>query len=189
MKCMTLSFVTALLSMSLAGCIPPNSDYVEEESVPKRIVEPIDNSQSMEQQIAALKKQMIEDSMLPVLTVYKKRNCGCCKLWVRHMQQSGFKVSAISSDEMNPIKIKFGVPTGLGSCHTAKIGGYFVEGHVPASDVKRLLKEKPDALGISVPGMPMGSPGMEVPSGEVQKYSVKLVAKDGSFSTFSEHEK
>lgn len=140
-------------------------------------------------QVAAREAVSNKNSVLPEMTVYKSPTCGCCKLWVDHMQKSGFKVSVIETDDLNPIKRKLGVPAGLGSCHTAKVGDYFVEGHVPASDVIRLLKEKPKALGIAVPGMPMGSPGMEVPSGETQPYTVTQVNKDGSLSIFSSHSK
>ena len=93
----------------------------------------------------------------------------------------------IDTEDLNPIKLKLGVPAGLGSCHTAKVGDYFVEGHVPASDVKRLLKEKPDALGISVPGMPLGSPGMETPQGHRDPYETLLVLRYGATRVFARH--
>jgi len=85
------------------------------------------------------------------------------------------------------VKQRVGIPYGKGACHTAEVDGYFVEGHVPIDDVKRLLRERPDAKGLTVPGMPMGSPGMEVPSGQVQPYAVLLVARDGSTSVYSRH--
>lgn len=187
MKRMTWPLVTLLFSVSLVGCAQSKPENPEQQAAAKKIVAPTDNTLSMEQQIAVIKKDMTADSSLPIMTVYKSPTCGCCKLWVDHIEKSGFKVSVIETEEMNPIKLKLGVPAGLGSCHTAKVGGYFVEGHVPANDVKRLLKEKPDALGISVPGMPMGSPGMEVPSGETQPYNVTIINKDGSLSIFSSH--
>jgi hypothetical protein len=126
---------------------------------------------------------------LPNVVVYKSATCGCCKLWVEHLSKAGFAVEANDVDNMQPIKERVGIPYGMGSCHTAEVGGYFVEGHVPAQDVKRLLREHPDAKGLTVPGMPAGSPGMEVPSGEVQPYEVLLVAKDGSTSVFARHGK
>ena len=88
---------------------------------------------------------------------------------------------------LNAIKEGLGVPAGKGSCHTAEIGGYVVEGHVPASDIRRLLVEKPDARGLVLPGMPMGSPGMEMPDGRVQPYTVELVHRDGSIVAYSAH--
>lgn len=95
------------------------------------------------------------------VVVYKSPTCGCCNKWVDHLKQNGFTVTTRDMKDIRPVKKKFGVKSGFQSCHTAKIGKYFIEGHVPASDIKRLLKEKPDIRGLSVPGMPMGSPGME----------------------------
>jgi hypothetical protein len=119
--------------------------------------------------------------------VYKSPTCGCCVKWVEHMREAGFVVTVNDVDNVHPVKMRVGVPPGKGSCHTAEVAGYFLEGHVPASDVKRLLKERPAAKGLGVPGMPMGSPGMEVPDGRAQAYDVELVATDGSTSRFSSH--
>lgn len=124
---------------------------------------------------------------LPLLVVTKTPSCGCCHLWVEHMQKAGFKVEIHDVDDLGPVKERVGVPYGKGSCHTAEVGGYFIEGHVPAEDVKRLLVEKPEAKGLTVPGMPMGSPGMETPDGRVQPYVVELVAQDGSTAPFARH--
>ena len=123
-----------------------------------------------------------------LVTVYKTESCGCCKLWVRHLENSGFKVSVHNMEDLGAVKERVGVPYAMGSCHTAEVGGYFVEGHVPADDIKRLLREKPAAKGLTVPGMPIGSPGMEVPSGEKQPYEVFLVAGDGTTTVFAKHE-
>jgi hypothetical protein len=92
-------------------------------------------------------------------------------------------------DNVHPVKMRVGVPAGKGSCHTAEVAGYFLEGHVPASDVKRLLAERPTAKGLAVPGMPLGSPGMEAPDGSTKPFDVELVANDGSTSQFSRHGK
>ena len=124
---------------------------------------------------------------VPRVVVYKNESCGCCKLWVQHLLQSGFEVQVHDVDNLGPIKDGVGVPVAKGSCHTAEVSGYFLEGHVPADDVKRLLKERPTAKGLTVPGMPAGSPGMEVPSGQVIPYDVLLVAKDGSTSVYAHH--
>ena len=124
---------------------------------------------------------------LPTVVVHKSASCGCCGLWVDHMRAAGFPVDVRNTENLNPIKESLGVPVGKGSCHTAQVGGYFVEGHVPASDIKRLLQEKPDAKGLVLPGMPLGSPGMEVPDGRTQPYTVELVSRDGSTSAFAEH--
>lgn len=124
---------------------------------------------------------------LPLVVVHKSASCGCCGLWVDHMRQAGFQVEVRNVDNVNPVKERVGVPLGKGSCHTAEVDGYFVEGHVPAEDVKRLLAEKPDAKGLVVPGMPAGSPGMEVPDGTIQPYTVELVGQDGGTTAFAQH--
>ncbi|BAO44473.1 DUF411 domain-containing protein [Thiolapillus brandeum] len=95
------------------------------------------------------------------LVVYKSPTCGCCRKWVRHMRENGFSVEVHEQYNVTPKKDEYGVPRQLRSCHSARIGGYVVEGHVPADVVKQLLKEKPAIAGVAVPGMPMGSPGME----------------------------
>jgi hypothetical protein len=123
--------------------------------------------------------------LLPV-AVYKSPTCDCCESWVRHIQRAGFPVEVHDLHDLGAIKGEVGVPVGKGSCHTARVGNYFIEGHVPADDVKRLLAEKPDARGLAVPGMPQGSPGME--QGDVRvPYDVLLVAKDGSTSVYAHH--
>ena len=124
---------------------------------------------------------------LPPLTVYKSPTCSCCIKWVEHMRDAGFEVTVNDVDNVHPVKMRVGVPPGKGSCHTAEVGGYFLEGHVPASDVKRLLTQRPAAKGLAVPAMPLGSPGMEVPDGRKQPYDVELVANDGTTSRFSRH--
>jgi len=126
---------------------------------------------------------------LPTVVVNKTPTCGCCGKWVKHLQAAGFTVEVNDLDNLAPIKERVGVPYSLGSCHTAEVGGYFIEGHVPADDVKRLVKDKPAGKGLTVPGMPAGSPGMEVPSGQVDRYEVLLVGKDGQTSVFATHGK
>ncbi|MEX2498977.1 MAG: DUF411 domain-containing protein [Wenzhouxiangellaceae bacterium] len=95
------------------------------------------------------------------MVVYHDPNCGCCGKWIEHMEQHGFSVESVHESNMSAIKRELGVPENLPSCHTATVGGYVIEGHVPADDVMKLLDERPDAKGLSVPGMPLGSPGME----------------------------
>jgi hypothetical protein len=124
---------------------------------------------------------------LPGVTVHKSATCGCCQLWVDRLRDAGFQVEVRNEDNLNGVKQRVGIPYGMGSCHTAQVGGYFVEGHVPMDDIKRLLRERPDAKGLTVPGMPAGSPGMEVPSGQVQLYDVILVGRDGTTAVFSHH--
>jgi hypothetical protein len=123
---------------------------------------------------------------LPTLVVHKSQNCGCCGLWVEHMRAAGFSVEVIDTENFDSIKSRLGIPAGMGACHTAEVDGYFVEGHVPASDVKKMLAERPPIRGLTVPGMPQGSPGMEQ-GGQVQPYEVIAVAGDGSGSVFARH--
>jgi hypothetical protein len=117
--------------------------------------------------------------------VWKDKNCGCCHDWVAHLEANGFVVKSydIGNDEM---RARLGLPAKYGSCHTARVGGYVVEGHVPASDIQRLLRERPAALGLAAPGMPVGSPGMDGPAygGRKDPYDVLLVRKDGGASVF-----
>jgi len=103
------------------------------------------------------------------------------------MQRAGFTTEVRDVDNIGQIKESAGIPPGMGSCHTARIGEYFIEGHVPAEDVKRLLAERPKAKGLTVPAMPVGSPGMESPTGEVQPYKVYLIGADGQLSVYAEH--
>jgi hypothetical protein len=120
------------------------------------------------------------------VTVYKSPTCGCCRAWVDHMQQNGFRVVSIDTSDMAAVKKSFGVREEHGSCHTAKVGDYVLEGHVPAVDVKRLLAEKPQVAGLAVPGMPAGSPGMEV-GGMKDPYDVVAWTKGGATSVFAKH--
>lgn len=126
-------------------------------------------------------------SALPLVVVHKTPTCGCCGLWVDHVREAGFPVEVHDMDDLGPVKQRLGIPYGKGSCHTAEVDGYAIEGHVPAQDIKRLLAERPDARGLVLPGMPMGSPGMEMPDGRTQPYTVELVRPDGSTEAFASH--
>jgi hypothetical protein len=119
----------------------------------------------------------------PQLVVYKDPNCGCCTKWVEHMRQAGFRVETHDTSGVDGIKDQAGVPAGARSCHTGLVGGYAIEGHVPAEAVRRLLREHPaDVAGLAVPGMVIGSPGMEGP--EPQHYDVIAFTKDGRTSVY-----
>nr|WP_211368984.1 DUF411 domain-containing protein [Pseudoxanthomonas jiangsuensis] len=124
---------------------------------------------------------------LPLVEVYKSPACGCCGSWVTHLRQSGFPVEVHEVEDLEPVRKQFGVPYGKGSCHTARVDGYVVEGHVPAGDIRRLLAERPNARGLVLPGMPAGSPGMETPDGFVQRYTVELATHDGGTSPWATH--
>jgi hypothetical protein len=120
------------------------------------------------------------------IKVYRSPSCGCCGGWVDHLRAAGFQVAVEMIDDVGLIAQRLGVPDELRSCHTGEIAGYFVEGHVPASDVERLLREKPAARGIAVPGMPIGSPGMEM-GGRREPFQTLLVDRKNTISVFATH--
>jgi hypothetical protein len=132
--------------------------------------------------------QMKPVSSRPTAVVYKTSTCGCCSMWVDHLKANGFQVETkdVSSDEVRAVSKAAGLKDDGASCHTAKIGNYIVEGHVPASDIQKMLKEKPAIAGIAAPGMPMGSPGMEQ-GGAKEAYDVIAFTKDGKTSVYAKH--
>jgi hypothetical protein len=119
------------------------------------------------------------------ITVYKSPSCGCCGKWVEHLEANGFRVEVHDVADMHPIKQEYAVPDVLASCHTASIDGYVIEGHVPAADIARLLKERPPVRGLSVPGMKSGTPGMEGPDPE--RYQVLSFDDEGHTAVFATH--
>jgi hypothetical protein len=164
----TSKLISLILAASMLGACTQSDD--------------VSGSQNQKEEIRA-------DASLPLLVVYKSESCGCCGDWVTHMERAGFKTEVHNVDNLNAIKTEVGLPPMMGSCHTARVGTYFVEGHVPAEDVKRLLAAQPNAKGLAVPRMPIGSPGMESPTGEVEPYDVLLIANDGSASVYASHGK
>ncbi len=123
---------------------------------------------------------------LPEVVMHKDPNCGCCGKWAEHLEANGFKVKTVYERDMSSVKSRLAVPQRLTSCHTARVGNYVIEGHVPATAIKRLLREKPAVTGLSVPGMPAGSPGMEVP-GKKDPYDVVAFDKAGKTAVFESH--
>ena len=131
------------------------------------------------------------ENPLPLVSVSKTSGCGCCSAWIEHLEQNGFAVESrdLASGEMIRFKLENGIGQPLMSCHTAKVEGYkgyTIEGHVPAEDIRRLLDERPEAVGLAVPGMPLGSPGMDVGE-ETEPYDVLLVGRDGDSEVFSSY--
>lgn len=120
------------------------------------------------------------------MTVYRSPTCGCCGKWLEHAKQAGFKINDVISDDMDTIKARFGVPEKLASCHTAIVDGRVIEGHVPAADIQKLLQSQAGLTGIAAPGMPMGSPGMEM-GGRQDAYKVISFDKEGKYEVFAEH--
>ena len=135
--------------------------------------------------VAAALAPLMAQARAPVVEVWRSPSCGCCGGWVKHLQQAGFVTRVHMVDDAGVMRRQLGMPDSLGSCHTALVDGYVIEGHVPASDIKRLLAEKPRALGLTAPGMPAGSPGMDVPNSP--PYEVLLVKGDGATSLWKRH--
>lgn len=130
--------------------------------------------------------QGAQTTALPPIASYRSASCGCCKGWVQHMRANGFEVKDAVVSDIDVIRRRLGVPTRLISCHTAQVAGYFLEGHVPAADVKRLLRTRPLVLGLAVPGMVLGTPGMEAVT-VAKPYSVLAFTKTGRTSLFSRY--
>ncbi|RAK56592.1 DUF411 domain-containing protein [Phenylobacterium deserti] len=121
------------------------------------------------------------------VTVWKTSSCGCCKGWISTMSRAGFHPKVVEVEDVSPIWRKHGVPDELSSCHVAQVGGYVTVGHVPPADIERLLREKPKAIGLTVPGMPIGSPGMEARDGRKEAYNTFLLLPGGKTRVFARH--
>ena len=121
------------------------------------------------------------------VVVYKDPGCGCCEKWVDHLKAHGFAATVTDDANMDAVKAKYKVPTAGRSCHTAIVEGYVIEGHVPAADIRRLLKERPAVVGLAVPGMPVGSPGMEIEGVKADAYKSFAWDKDGNSRVFATH--
>lgn len=133
----------------------------------------------------ALGMQLGLAAAAPLVEVYKNEGCGCCDGWIAHLKANGFAVKAQNVANTSDYREKFRIPDQLGACHTAMVQGYAIEGHVPAAEIKRLLAERPKAIGLAVPSMPLGSPGMEGPRKD--PYDVLLVKADGSYSIYQHY--
>ncbi len=155
-----------VLALTLAACQPPATDAAPAATT------------DAPAEATAL------DPTLPVLTVYKSPTCGCCSTWAQAMTRDGFRVETVDVDDLAAVRDSLGIPGDLSACHTATVGGYTVEGHVPPAEVRRLLAERPDARGIAVPGMPIGSVGMEQ-GDQRQPYDVLLISDDGEAAVYS----
>lgn len=134
---------------------------------------------------SALGLPLAATAALPVIEVYKSAQCGCCSEWVKHLKANGFTVKTSNVANPSDYREKAGIPDRLGSCHTGMVNGYAIEGHVPATEIKRLLVEKPKARGLAVPAMPLGSPGMEGPRND--PYDVFLVGANGSSTVYKHY--
>lgn len=124
-------------------------------------------------------------AMASTVAVYRDPTCGCCGAWIQYLRSNGYTVTSHEDQPMAAVKTRFGVPADAASCHTALVDGYVIEGHVPVQDIRRLLAERPDARGLAAPGMPRGSPGMEM--GTPVRYDVLLIGRDGTTRVFASH--
>ncbi len=156
--------IAAFAVLALAACDAGNTN-----------TEPASTKLSQGESLPASMKKVV---------MYKAPNCKCCTGWAEHLRQDGFSVTIHKREDMDAIKTKFGVSDKLASCHTALVDGYVIEGHVPAADVERLLKERPDIVGLTAPGMPMKSPGMQAVGQKPQGYTVLAFDKDGNTTVF-----
>jgi len=136
---------------------------------------------------ALLQGSVVLSANAAEVEMYKSPTCGCCTGWAKHLREAGFTVNEMKRNNMDAVKTKYGVPKKLESCHTALIGGYIIEGHVPAKDVARLLKERPKVAGLTAPGMPMKAPGMQADGLPPKGYTVYAFNKDGSKHVFSQY--
>jgi len=127
------------------------------------------------------------EARAPQITVYKDPYCGCCTAWVEHVKAAGFVATVVETADLAAVRAKHGLPVSVASCHTGVVDTYAIEGHVPAADITRLLARKPKARGLAVPGMPVGSPGMEAPDGSREPFDVLLVRQDGTTEVFARH--
>ncbi|WP_038247231.1 DUF411 domain-containing protein [Ghiorsea bivora] len=128
------------------------------------------------------------ESAATEVVMYKNPSCGCCGAWAKHMRAAGFTVKELPREDMEAVKEKYGVSAGLASCHTALVDGYVIEGHVPASDVLRLLKDRPDVVGLTAPGMPMQSPGMQAEGKNPRNYDVLAFDQQGGVKVYHRYE-
>ena len=137
--------------------------------------------------VGAAARPLLAASAGPLVTIYKSASCKCCSLWVEHLKLNGFSTEPHDIDDVDPVKDRYGVPKPLRSCHTALVDGYVVEGHVPADDIQRLLKERPKVVGLAVPGMPPSAPGMYQPGDPKEPYAVLAFQKSGATTKYAGH--
>ena len=175
---MTRFSALALLALALSACAPDTPPDAEAADV-----EVADLDARAEEAAVTLPAALVGPDA-PVMTVFKSPTCGCCSMWIEHAEAAGFTVDARDRDDMAAVKDSLGLPSDLASCHTGVVDGYVIEGHVPAEYVAQLLDERPDVLGLSVPGMPIGSPGMEM-GDRRDPYDVLAVSASGEAAVFA----
>ena len=175
-----LVWLLGLIVLLLNGCDSANG--VKQNSVKQE--KPLASTAVT---LAESKVKGLNKSGLPEVVMYKSPNCECCTGWAEHLGKEGFSVVEYKRDDMDAIKSKYGVTEKLASCHTAIVDGYVIEGHVPAADIERLLKERPNVVGLTAPGMPMKSPGMQQPGQAPKGYDVLAFDADGKSRIFTHY--
>jgi hypothetical protein len=173
-------FVVVVAAVAVAGCNGGEETPPNDTTVPRTAAAMADGSRS-----EGLATSAADVSLAEVVTVYKSPTCGCCSQWVEHMREAGFQVETHDMDDVTPVKVEHGISPRHQSCHTAVVGDYVLEGHVPADLVRRMLEERPEIAGLAVPGMPVGSPGMETPDGAKNAYDVIAFTEDGGESVYA----
>jgi hypothetical protein len=165
------------MAFAVSACSKESESTREESSGPKMVVAYPTSAPSASSALSA------SSAASPVIKVYKTPQCGCCKAWVGHLEEAGFKVEVVDMPDLSAVKTKYGVKPELQACHTAIVGNYTIEGHVPADLIVKMLNEKPAIAGLAVPGMPSGSPGME--GGMKESYDVLSFDKTGHTSVYA----
>jgi len=173
----------------LRSRVPADPAWRRAPSIPSRLKEPAMHTISRRHLVAAFALLAVVPrarATAPVLEVWKMRGCSCCAGWAERFEAAGFATKVQEVDDVGAVRAAAGVPADLGGCHTSKVAGYVIEGHVPVAAVQRLLAERPTILGLAVPGMPLDSPGMEIEGEKAEPYEVTAFAANGSRSVFME---
>ena len=177
------SMILILLGLTLVGCA-----RVEEKAATGASNKPEVESKNAAKPAAENNQKPTGDESAKMVTVYKSPTCGCCSKWEEHLTKAGFKVTSKPTDDMEKIRKQYGVPEKMQSCHTALVGGYVIEGHVPADDVKKLLETRPaDVAGLAAPGMPPKSPGMQPEGEKPSGYEVLSFDREGNSKVFTSY--
>jgi hypothetical protein len=180
-----IGFASVVLATSFAiSTIGKENNAISVSSNKSTLATQIAVSSTPVEEIAQEQTALDPESI--TITVYHSPSCGCCGRWIEHMQAQGFQIDDQLVDNLDPIKQEYNVPSDLASCHTSVVNGYVIEGHVPAEDVKRLLEEQPNVVGIAVPGMPVGTPGMEV-GDQREPFTVFSFDQQGNRENFNEY--
>jgi hypothetical protein len=174
-----------LIMLTLLAACSPASD--EAELALDNAPDPQAHAVVTETALASMGMAEARETDRPVVHVWKSPTCGCCEGWVKHLEAAGFPVEVENVQDVNAIKRARGIPGGVWSCHTAEVDGYLIEGHVPAATIDRVLAERPQVVGVAVPGMPMGSPGMEMPGMAPDPYQVVSFTAQGRLDLYEQH--